>query len=45
VRAAQARTNRRGVATFRVRATKRGSLSFRATKSGYAAAALRLRVR
>jgi protein-S-isoprenylcysteine O-methyltransferase Ste14 len=44
-RAAQARTNRRGIATFRVRATRRGSLSFRATKSGYAAAVLRLRVR
>ena len=45
VRAARARTNRRGAATFRVRAKKRGALSFRATKSGYAAAALRLRVR
>jgi protein-S-isoprenylcysteine O-methyltransferase Ste14 len=39
------RTNRRGVVTFRVRATKRGAVVFRATKSGYASATLRLRVR
>jgi protein-S-isoprenylcysteine O-methyltransferase Ste14 len=44
-RGARARTNRRGVALFRVRAMRRGSLSFRATKSGYQAATLRLRVR
>jgi protein-S-isoprenylcysteine O-methyltransferase Ste14 len=44
-RRARARTNRRGIAIFRVRATRRGSLSFRATKSGYRAATLRLRVR
>ena len=40
-----ARTNRRGVVTFRVRATKRGLIVFRATKSGYQSATLRLRVR
>ena len=40
-----ARTNRRGVVTFRVRATKRGMIVFRATKSGYQSATLRLRVR
>jgi protein-S-isoprenylcysteine O-methyltransferase Ste14 len=44
-RRARARTNRRGTAIFRVRAMRRGSLSFRATKSGYQAATLRLRVR
>jgi protein-S-isoprenylcysteine O-methyltransferase Ste14 len=39
------RTNRRGVATFKVRARLRGSVVFRATKSGYASATLSLRVR
>jgi protein-S-isoprenylcysteine O-methyltransferase Ste14 len=44
-RVAKVRTNRRGTATFRVRAKRRGAVSFRATKSGFAAATLRLRVR
>jgi protein-S-isoprenylcysteine O-methyltransferase Ste14 len=44
-RAARVRTNRKGSATFRVRATKRGMIVFQATKSGYSAAKLRLRVR
>jgi protein-S-isoprenylcysteine O-methyltransferase Ste14 len=39
------RTNRRGVVTFKVRARLRGSVVVRATKSGYASATLRLRVR
>jgi protein-S-isoprenylcysteine O-methyltransferase Ste14 len=44
-RGARARTNRKGIATFRIRATKKGAIVFRATKSGYAAATLKLRVR
>ncbi|HZB35658.1 MAG TPA: isoprenylcysteine carboxylmethyltransferase family protein [Gaiellaceae bacterium] len=44
-RAGIARTNRKGTATFRVRATKRGAVVFQATKSGYQSATLRLRVR
>ncbi|HEV2711526.1 MAG TPA: hypothetical protein VGU26_00390, partial [Gaiellaceae bacterium] len=39
------RTNRRGIATFQVRARLRGAIVFRATKSGYQSATLRLRVR
>ena len=39
------RTNRRGQVTFRIRATKRGNVVFRATKSGYASARLILRAR
>ena len=39
------RSNRRGVATFRIRPRLRGSLVFRATKSGYGSATLKLRVR
>jgi hypothetical protein len=39
------RTNRRGVVTFRVRPRLGGSVLFRATKSGYGSATLRLRVR
>jgi protein-S-isoprenylcysteine O-methyltransferase Ste14 len=44
-RRASVRTNRKGSATFKVRATKRGMIVFAATKSGYASATLRLRVR
>jgi len=44
-RAAIVRTNRKGRATFRVRATKRGLVVFQATKSGFQSATLRLRVR
>jgi hypothetical protein len=44
-RGARARTNRKGIATFRIRATKKGAIVFRATKSGYAAATLKLRVK
>ena len=44
-RAAIVRTNRKGSATFRVRATKRGTVVFQATKSGFRSATLRLRVR
>ena len=39
------RSNKRGMATFRVRARLRGALVFRATKSGYGSARLNLRVR
>jgi protein-S-isoprenylcysteine O-methyltransferase Ste14 len=39
------RTNRRGTATFPVRPRVRGWVVFRATKSGYQAATLKLRVR
>jgi hypothetical protein len=39
------RTNRRGVVTFKIRARIRGAVVFRATKSGYGSASLRLRVR
>jgi protein-S-isoprenylcysteine O-methyltransferase Ste14 len=39
------RTNRRGIATFKVRPRLRGAVVVRATKSGYASATLRLRVR
>jgi hypothetical protein len=39
------RTTRRGTVTFRVRARLRGSVVFRATKSGYGSATLKLRVR
>jgi hypothetical protein len=39
------RTNRRGIATFQIRARVRGAVVFRATKSGYGSATLRLRVR
>jgi hypothetical protein len=39
------RTNRRGIATFRVRPRLRGSVVFRATKSGYGSATLKVRVR
>jgi protein-S-isoprenylcysteine O-methyltransferase Ste14 len=39
------RTSRRGIATFQVRARKRGSVVFQATKSGYRSASLSLRVR
>ena len=39
------RTDRRGIVTFRVRPRLRGSLVFRATKSGYGSASLKLRVR
>jgi protein-S-isoprenylcysteine O-methyltransferase Ste14 len=45
VRVANVRSGRRGKATFRMRATKRGWVVFQATKSGYDAAVLRLRVR
>jgi hypothetical protein len=45
VRRMVGRTNRHGVVTFRVRATKRGAVVFRVTKSGYASASLRMRVR
>jgi protein-S-isoprenylcysteine O-methyltransferase Ste14 len=44
-RLARVRTSRKGSATFRVRPTKRGMIVFQATKSGYASAQLRLRVR
>ena len=39
------RTNRRGAATFLVRARVRGAVVFQATKSGYATASLKMRVR
>jgi hypothetical protein len=39
------RTTRRGTVTFRVRPRLRGSVVFRATKSGYGSATLKLRVR
>jgi protein-S-isoprenylcysteine O-methyltransferase Ste14 len=39
------RTNQRGTVTFRVRPRLRGSVVFRATKSGYGSATLKLRVR
>ena len=45
IRAKQARTNRLGKVSFRVRPKKRGRLAFRATKPGYAAGALSMRVR
>jgi hypothetical protein len=44
-RAAKVRTNRKGVVTFRVKPMRRGMVAFQATKSGYATATLRLRVR
>lgn len=45
VRPAKARTNRQGAARLRVRPTRRGFVVVTVTKSGYAAARLRLRVR
>jgi hypothetical protein len=39
------RTNRRGMVTFKLRPRIRGAVVFRATKSGYQSATLRLRVR
>jgi hypothetical protein len=45
MRARTARTNRRGRAIFRVRPPKRGRLTFTATKRGFRAGSLSLRVR
>ncbi|HET8653569.1 MAG TPA: methyltransferase [Gaiellaceae bacterium] len=45
IRPSRARTSRLGSARFRLRAVKRGWIVFRATKSGYSAGSLRLRVR
>ncbi|MBA2568270.1 MAG: carboxypeptidase regulatory-like domain-containing protein [Actinobacteria bacterium] len=45
IRARSARTNRAGRVTFRLRPTKRGRLSFRATKAGFAAGSLSIRIR
>jgi hypothetical protein len=44
IRVRQARTNRAGKVTFRVRPKKRGRLAFKATKAGYAAGTLSMRV-
>jgi hypothetical protein len=45
VRARSAKTNRAGRVAFRVRPPKRGRLAFTATKAGFAAGALSVRVR
>ena len=39
------RTNKRGVATFRLRARRKGTISFRVTRSGYRAGVATLAVR
>jgi uncharacterized GH25 family protein len=45
IRPKRARTNRTGRVTFRLRAPKRGRLLFRATKAGFGAGTLSIRVR
>jgi hypothetical protein len=45
IRAKRGRTNGRGKVSFRIRPRKKGRLLYRATKAGYAAGALSMRVR